>query len=92
MFFGDGPEGDKFPNASVCENNIDTLCPKGEANPQMGLGRLNTQRAIGARRLLAQSLVSILRRTGSADSAEALAQLLCEKSWPLEGGELVTLL
>src|ERR1700681_3444547 len=42
--------------------------------------------------LLAQNLVSVLRRTGSADSAEALAQLLCEKSWPLEGSELVTLL
>ena len=42
--------------------------------------------------LLAQNLVSVLRRTGSAHSVEALAQLLCVKSWPLEGGELVTLL
>ncbi len=31
MFFGDGPEGDKFPNARVCENNIDTLYRKGDA-------------------------------------------------------------
>ena len=37
--------------------------------------------------LLGQNLVSVLRRTGSADSVEALAQLLCVKSWPLEGGD-----